>query len=102
MPDGEDKLIAVAMHIVLVAPMVGTEPLALAEATGFPIQMLERVAARMRGAGLWIGSLVDHLEWEQESDDRRMFYIFMHAQVAAGLCTREETHTRKGRDGCRR
>jgi hypothetical protein len=38
MPDGEDKLIAVAMHIVVVAPMVGTEPLALAEAIGFPIQ----------------------------------------------------------------
>ena len=77
---------SMAMHVLVVANEVGPDVWRLSDQTGYKVADIRKFEYNLRAAGLWRGGFVDSIEWlTEEEDERKMFVLYVQAQVARGL-----------------
>ncbi len=80
---------SMAMHVLVVANEVGPDVWRLSDQTGYKVADIRKFEYNLRAAGLWRGGFVDSIEWlTEEEDERKMFVLYVQAQVARGLLQR--------------
>lgn len=79
---------SMAMHVLVVANEVGADVWRLSDQTGYEVADIRKFENNLRAAGLWRGEFADSVEWLTEGDERKMFILYVQAQVACGLLRR--------------
>jgi hypothetical protein len=91
-PASEDgPTIMNALCVLASATVCGTNPDALAARSGIRLDLVIKIADRMRNAGIWSDDSVDQSELWDASGDFNARALFCQAQVAAGLARRVVT-----------
>jgi hypothetical protein len=88
-PEGRE--ISKVMAVLLATLEVGPNADNLANKTGYPLDFLKSIVARMRHAGLWAEDAVDDREWWTADGELDGAGLYAHALVALGKMKREKT-----------
>lgn len=87
----EEPTLLHAVSVLTYASEIGPHPDGLAARSGIRIDLIYRIAERMRNAGLWSADSVDQSEWWDATGELNARALFGQAQVAAGLARRVVT-----------
>jgi hypothetical protein len=87
----QEKLDAQCRLVLFRALEIGADIDVLTEDTGCPREVIQAISYRMRAASVWIGPIVNDLEWWNE-DGSLSWAFSAHAQVAQGNYIRECNH----------